>query len=179
MIYFRWLFLALIFPVHCLWKFIKWANSKYCLLNHLYSVQLLFSLFPPSPSACLCRRGSGSATASLCCCWTRNWGEYLISRLISTYTLELGPVTWLRCTRAEQEMEHLSANDRHKIVGPFLLVISLQDRWQPIREDQLAMRTNYCWLPGQTGPRTNGRGPAILCLSFQFYLAVKSKGIEN
>ena len=62
-----------------------------------------------------------------------------------------------------------SANDRHKIVGPFLLVLSLQDRWQPIREEQLAMRTNDCWLPGETGPRTNGRGPSILCLSFQLF----------
>ena len=48
-----------------------------------------------------------------------------------------------------------------------MLVLGLQDRWQPIREDQLAMRTNDCWLPGETGPRTNGRGPTILCLSFQ------------
>ena len=28
-----------------------------------------------------------------------------------------------------------SANNRHKIVSPFLLVLGLQDRWRPIRED--------------------------------------------
>ena len=65
------------------------------------------------------------------------------------------------------DTKYTSAYDRHKIVGSFLLVLSLQDRWQPIREDQPAMRTNDCWLPGETGPMTNGRGPTILCLSFQ------------
>ena len=44
-----------------------------------------------------------------------------------------------------------SPNDRNKIVCPFLLALGLQDRWQPIREDQLAMRTNDCWLLGETG----------------------------
>ena len=44
-----------------------------------------------------------------------------------------------------------SPNDRHEIVDPFLLDLGLQDRWQPIREDQLAMRTNDCWLLGETG----------------------------
>ena len=29
------------------------------------------------------------------------------------------------------------------------------------------MRTNDCWLPGERGPMTNGRGPTVLCLSFQ------------
>ena len=53
-----------------------------------------------------------------------------------------------------------------QIIGPFLLVLGLQDQWQPIREEQLAMRTND-W-PGQTGPKTNIRGPTIVCLSFQF-----------
>ena len=68
-------------------------------------------------------------------------------------------------------VKHSSGNDRYKNVGPFLLVLGLQDQWQPIREDQLAIRTNDCWLPGETGPRTNRRGPTILCLSFQFSVA--------
>ena len=73
---------------------------------------------------------------------------------------------------------HSSANDRHKIVGPFLLVLGLQDRWQPIREDQLAMRTNDCWLPGETGPMTNGRGPTILCLSFQLKMEERETALQ-
>ena len=45
--------------------------------------------------------------------------------------------------------------DVDKIVGPFSLVIGLQDRWQPMREDQLALRTNDRWLPEGKRPRTN------------------------
>merc|ERR1712117_734575 len=63
-----------------------------------------------------------------------------------------------------------------KLLILFLLVLGLQDRWQPIREDQLAIRTNDCWLPGETGPRTNGRGPTILCLSLQLYMLLP-KGV--
>ena len=45
--------------------------------------------------------------------------------------------------------------DVDKIVGPFSLVVGLQDRWQPMREDQLALRTNDRWLPEEKRPRTN------------------------
>ena len=45
--------------------------------------------------------------------------------------------------------------DVDKIVCPFSLVVGLQDRWQPMREDQLALRTNDRWLPEGKRPRTN------------------------
>ena len=50
---------------------------------------------------------------------------------------------------------HYSYIDVDKIVGPFSLAIGLQDRWQPMREDQLALRTNDRWLPERKRPRTN------------------------
>ena len=38
------------------------------------------------------------------------------------------------------------------------LGIGLQDRRQPVGEDQLALRTNDRWLPEEKGPTTNEKG---------------------
>ena len=98
------------------------------------------------------------------------------TRLSSFGSLQLVCLVVLACCLRDAETNELrkEANYSNEVLGVILYSYKGFNG-----EDQLAMRTNYCWLPGQTGPRTNGRGPAILCLSFQFYLAVKSKGIEN
>ena len=62
-------------------------------------------------------------------------------------------------TKDHPEFRVNSYIDVDKIVGPFSLVVGLQDRWQPMREDQLALRTNDRWLPEEKGPTTNEKGP--------------------
>ena len=56
-----------------------------------------------------------------------------------------------------------------------MLVLCLQDRWQPMRKDQLSLRTDDCRLPEVIGPRTDKKGPTVL---YKFISAIASQIIQ-